>query len=232
VELTGWPVLSGDLAPATTTSDAAGEFELVGIHPGVGGVRVEVAGESWPTQYLPGVYEENEAELVPVADGALTELGERTLLGGIGISGEIRGPEGLVDGATVRVYSPGKVRSTSSVDGWYEVAGMPPGEALAWASAEGLATTYYPDADRPGDRVAVDEEGQVYAEMHLELPSEARFEGQVQALLPTEGASILLYNDTRTVGFGAQVDEDGRFEIGGLHGGSYTLEIFAAAMEP
>jgi hypothetical protein len=46
--------------------------------------------------------------------------------------------------------------------------------------------------------------------------------------LALEGASLLLYNDARTVGFGAQVEADGGFAIGGLHGGDYTLEVFGA----
>ena len=230
VDLTGWPVLSGDLAPATDTTDADGVFVLEGIHPAAGGIRIQASGEAWPTQYLPVAYEESDADLFPIVGGEQSEIGDQPLLRGITIAGEVLGPEGPVDGAMVRVYSPGKVRSTSAVLGWYEVAGLPPGEALSWASADGLATTYYPDADRPGDRVAVIEEGEVYTELDLNLPVEARLHGVLEAAGSVEGTSVLLYNDARTVGFGAQVDGDGRFEIGGLHGGNYTIELFGGSV--
>jgi hypothetical protein len=230
VEVIGWPVLTGDLQPSMSTTDADGAFLLEGIHPGVGGVRLEVAAEDWPNQYLPQAYEEAAASLFPVQEGEETTIADHLLLSGITIAGQVYGPDGLVDGAMVRVYSPGKVRSTSSVMGWYEVSGLPPGEALSWASAEGLATTYYPDADRPSDRVAVLDEGARYEGLDLTLPAEARLHGALSAGSDGEGASVLLYNDARTVGFGAQVDADGRFEIGGLHGGEYTVEIFGGSV--
>ena len=47
----------------------------------------------------------------------------------------------------------------TDAEGNYKVFGLPPGESLPWAEAEGLATTYYPDADRPIERLPAGEEG-------------------------------------------------------------------------
>ena len=136
----------------------------------------------------------------------------------------MRGPDGLVATADVRARSPGQVRSTVAESGVYEIRGLPPGDALAWASSDALATTYFPDADRPNERVALTE-GEVFRAMHLTLPPEARIHGQLDVPDGFLGGSVLVYNDARTVGFGAQVDSSGRFEVDGLHGGQYTMGV-------
>ncbi len=107
--------------------------------------------------------------------------------------------------------------------------GLPPGEALAWAMVEGLAITYFPDSDRPDERVPILEEGAVFTDMDVYPPRESALRGRfVGGSGDLSGISLLAYNDTRTVGIGDNALEDGSFAVGRLHGGAYTLMVYAS----
>ena len=85
-------------------------------------------------------------------------------------------------------------------------------------SADGYANTYSPTDDRPTTFIPVDTEGMVYDLLDMNAPLESTISVTLLDALtdePIQGASVLLYNDTRTVGRGEPVN--GTATIRGLH---------------
>ncbi|RME21564.1 MAG: hypothetical protein D6798_17845 [Deltaproteobacteria bacterium] len=223
------PEITGTRREAIT--DADGRFTLRGLDV-VAGAETDwtlaVEAEGWPAQYLgrTPAYEVEDAEVFGVPPSG-ADVGSLTLLDGIAIGGQVRGPDGPVPGATVHVYSSGQILSvTTDEDGRYDAVGLPPGSVLVWSSPEGLATTYHPDADRPEELVDVLEEGAVRDDIDLDAPEEAVLE----ARFPGADGEVraMLYNSTYTVGKGTSTDDDGVLRIDGLFGGDYTLFAWGA----
>ncbi|HND32106.1 MAG TPA: carboxypeptidase-like regulatory domain-containing protein, partial [Myxococcota bacterium] len=93
---------------------------------------------------------------------------------------------------------------------------------------EGFGTTYYPDADRPGTRVPVPEEGAEAEGVDLYMPTESVLNVQLVGDGALEEISVLLYNSTYTVGWGDVADAQGRVRLGQLHPGDYTLQVYGS----
>lgn len=214
------------------TTGADGSFEIPGLDAPEDGSSLwacEAELTGWPDQYLEGVYDDEEADLVELPHQGATDLGTWTLLPGVGASGTVLGPEGPVEGASVHVYASSQVVTVASLeDGSFEAWGVPPGSMLSWSSADGLATTYWPQSDRPEDFVAVLDEGSLYEGMDMVLPAQATVSGTLEIDGDPSDVTVLLYNDTHTVGRGALVEPDGSFVIDKLHGGDYQLFIYAS----
>ncbi len=224
----------GDTSGMTrqAASGADGSFSLLGLDVPRGERSLwicEVEADGLPDQYLEGVYDDEQADIVEVEPQGELELGSWTLLEGIGASGTLSGPEGPIEGASVHVYATSQVVTVGTdEDGWWQGQGVPPGELVVWASADDHATTYYPDDDRPTEYLEVHDEGSLVEELDMELPHEATFTGRLAFDRDLAGATALLYNDTHTVGRGAVVESDGSFLIDSLHGGLYQLYVFAS----
>lgn len=215
-------VLRGD------NTDADGSFSITGLDAEATGsaFRVSFAGEGWPDQWLGGVYDTPGAEAVTASAGGVTDLGTRAILDGIRVSGTVSGPDGPVASGTAYAYSGGQVLGvTVGDDGRYDADGLPPGEVIVWASSSGLATTYYPAADRPGDSLSVPEEGSDVS-IDLALPAESTLTVHAEGEL--EEVSLLLYNDTYTVGRGDRFDSSGKVTFTGLWPGRYFLYVSGA----
>lgn len=216
------------------STDEDGYFTLTGLdeEEGLGGAwTCEVDGDGWPDQYLGATYEEDEAQVFEVAAGEELDLGDQPLLEGVLVTGAVIGPDGPVADASVHVYASSQVLTVETdADGQYEAVGLPPGEVLTWTRPVGLANTYYPDADRPGETLPALEEGEVLDGVDLHPPLQAVFNARLigEAGEDLSGVTGLLYNDALTVGFGARAEESGELAIEGLHGGDYTLYLFAA----
>jgi hypothetical protein len=221
---------SGLARQATTGAD--GSFEIPGLDAPDGGSSLwscEAELSGWPDQYLEGVYDDDAADLVELPHQGSTDLGSWSLLPGVGASGSVLGPDGPVEGASVHVYAASQVVTVGSLDdGSFEAWGVPPGSMLSWASADGLATTYWPWSDRPEGYVDVLEEGSLQEGMDMVLPAQATLSGSLVTDVDPSDVTVLLYNDTHTVGRGALVNADGSFEIDKLHGGDYQLFIYAS----
>lgn len=190
---------------------------------------VYLAASGWPRQYLGPAYRDDDAATFDVLPGQETDAGEHILLDGITVTGEVRGPDGPVGSGTVYVYSSSQVLSVAvEADGTYVADGLPPGEVVPWAASPGLATTYYPNADRPGERIPAPDEGALVESADLDLP----FESTLTVTIAGEGdlsdVSVLLYNDTYTVGRGSPVSEDGVVTLDALHPGTYFLYVYGA----
>ncbi len=212
-------------------TDEQGFFQILGLSAEAGvpsRYRFSVDSGTWPDQYAGGEYDDDDAQVYEVSQGEETEVEEVQLLEGISVSGHVQGPDGPLSGATVHVYASSQVQSvTTESDGAYFASGLPPGDVLTWASLEGYGLTYYPDASRPGETVPALEEGQALDGVDLDLPWEARLVGAVQGTVEDwSGGSILVYNDTYTVGIGGTIDADGGFSVGRLHGGDYRVFFY------
>lgn len=207
-----------------TVTDAAGAFSVPGLHP-EGAFTVEISGELVPTQYLPGVYSTVDAAVFAPGTGTAAPS-PSTLLEGISVSGEILADGEPLPAGTAQVYVPSQLRSALVTDGDYEAVGLPTGELLVWAIADGYATTYHPSSDRPDERVVVSEEGAAVT-LDIAMPLASRLEGRLPGEGPFTSAAVVAYNSDRTVGVGGIVESDGTFSIGGLHGGLYTVAVYA-----
>lgn len=229
---------AGDDARAAYTSreavsDAAGEFWLRGLDADATiaadyALRIDAPG--LPVQHLGQRYDEAESDRVSVRLGQTVELGAVPLLAGLTVSGVVEGPDGPIPDATVWAYAEGQVVTTLTDDeGRYVAAAVPPGPALTWASASGYARAYWPGEDRPSEaRIEGAGEGVTLDAGALWLPREAALRLRLGGLSgDLSGVTGLLYNDTRTVGVGAQADEGGELVLEGLWGGDYTLFVYA-----
>jgi hypothetical protein len=214
----------------TAITAADGTFRVTGLYPDAVYVA-RVGGTTVPDQYLGGVYAPYDAADAVVArlfspGTGTAQAGASDLLAGISVSGEILGDGAPLPAGTVQVYVPTQLRSALATDGAYTAEGLPLGDVLVWGIAAGYATTYYPDADRPGARVTVSIEGSA-ADLDLALPLESRLEGSLPGAGPFEGAAVVAYNSDRSVGVGAIVASDGSFSVPALHGSAYTLAVYA-----
>ncbi len=201
-------------------TDDEGSFEIVGLSAdsvAAARYRLEIAAPGYPDQFAGDAYDDDDALVFDLHRGETTDAGEHALLAGIS-----------VEGAAVHVYSDGQVTSVvSEADGSYTADGLPPGDVISWASLEGYGLTYYPDADRPGETVPAGEEGTALTGVDLSLPWESRLVGQLEGEVSDwSGGSVLVYNDSYTVGIGGTVAEDGSFSVGRLHGGDYRLYLY------
>lgn len=207
-----------------------GTFRIVGLDSEAGqsepySLYLNIPG--LPRQYLAPSYDDEEAAWFDVTRGGETSTGDQSLLEGISVSGTVRGPDGPVVGGTVYVYSGSQVMScTTGDDGVYTAERLPPGDIITWASGDGLATTYYPDADRPGGRVAAPDEGADVTGVDLTLPRESTLTVTVVGGAALDDASVLLYNDTYTVGRGGGLAADGTITIDALFPGTYFLFVY------
>lgn len=217
--------------PALTGADGRATVVGVDLAAPTGEWTVTVSSEDLPQQLLGGTYDPAQAQRFPAPTPAGVDAGTHQLLAGIRVSGTIFGPDGPVPGGTAHVYSSSQVRSVPiGADGRYAAAGLPPGEVIVWANVDGLAQTYYPDSDRPGERVPVAEEGGVAEGVDLTAPREAVFfarftDAETGAPIPEVGG--LLYNDSNTVGIGDAGLADGTLRIDRLHGGDWRLFAWA-----
>lgn len=214
-----------------TYTNSSGRYEVVGLPSFTSKealYRVQVEAEGYPVQFVPGVYDDAEAVVVGLFGEERRGIVETTLLDGISVGGAVTTPDGLAQEGTVYAYSSSRVVSVPIVDGVYYADELPPGDVLTWAEVDGYGTTYYPNGDRPTEMVACAEGESV--EMPLDMPVESKLMGAVKGHGDMSGASVLSYNDTKTVGVGEPVSEDGTFTISGLHSGQYTLYVYGSSV--
>ena len=216
-------------------SDENGIVWIGGL-PAEASVTIEVEGDSIPTQWITNTddneytfgYDEREASWVEPFDINDTDI---QINPGITVGGLVHNGPMPIPNANLSVYSNSQIRSTQSdVDGIYVVKGLPPGDVLSWMSADGYANTYSPSDDRPVYFEPILSEGTVYDLLDIDAPLESTISITLldaNSEEPIQGASILLYNDTKTVGRGEPVNESGTATVVGLHAGQYTATVFA-----
>ncbi len=208
-------------------SDEDGGFSIVGLDADATASRfyLVVAGDGWPEQWLGGQYEEGAGEVLALRAGESGTVGDVALLDGIRLSGVISGPAGPVTSGTAYAYASSQVLGvTIGADGRYVADGLPPGDVVTWASSPGHATTYYPDADRPGGTLSVPDEGDDVT-IDLYLPEDSTLTFHATGEGDIASTSVLLYNDTYSVGRGDQFDASDKVVLPGLWPGDYTLYV-------
>jgi hypothetical protein len=220
-------------------SDIDGRWTLRGLAlNGLSDFRVAVEADGWPTQFLSasplmgGDYDSESAFRVSFVSSETdrVDLGSRTLLDGITVLGSISGLEASEEDGLLFAYSPSQLIEVPIEDGRWAVTGLPPGEVLLWAEVPGMATTYYPDADRPSELISAPSEGVMVEDVSLELVPGSRILGRISGEGDRSTISLLAYNDDRTVAVAAVVEADGSFVVEDLHGGRYTLGIFGESV--
>jgi hypothetical protein len=226
-EVAAWTVNTQLTDVRGAITDAAGRYSIVGLTTEEAPYLLHVSASGLPEQFVGGAYDEYEAPAFAPSSGAGAEVPDHRALPGITLAGRATGPAGPISGATLTAYSPSQVVATEIVDGAWRVGGLPPGDALVWVSGDGLATTYWPDWDRPTEYFSAPDEGGVYEDLDVVAPATSRMIGTVEGDGDLSRAAVLAYNDTGTVGIGNVVQADGSFEISGLHGGAYTLYVWA-----
>lgn len=209
-------------------SDQDGFFTIKGL-PSDMELNIAIDVDGLPEQWLGTTYEQEDTPVLDLSEN--TDLGAIELLEGIYLGGLIHSGSTIIPDALVTVYSSSQITSTrSDENGEFWLSGLPPGDVLAWAEMDGFATTYSPDSDRPTEFVPVLGEGSELLQLDIDAPIESTMSIQLLDAFTEEpilGASVLLYNDTRTVGRGKPVDELGVATVVGLHQGLYTLQYYA-----
>jgi len=215
------------------TTDFEGNFQILGLD-GEEGVEeswtVRVAASGWPDQYLGQSYEPEDSTEVPIERGVAAEIAPMVLLDGIAVEGVVTGPDGPLSGAEVFVYSSGQiVDAESGEDGTYSVTGLPPGDVLIWGNLEGYALTYLGGEASPGATESVEGEGASAEGIDLEMPREARLVGALENTEDQDlsGVTLLAYHESMRAGIGDEVQADGSFAVGRLHGAGYHLYVYA-----
>jgi hypothetical protein len=214
-----------------STTDRDGYFRVNGLQKD-DTWQLQAAISGTPVQWAGPSYSKDDADIFDPDDNS--DVGAWTLLEGIGVLGTVHGPDGPVPDADVRIYAQSQlVQTTTDANGFFEATGLPPGEVTAWAHAPGLATTYFPNHDRPTDTIDATQEGVWVDGLDLMMPLEATVGIQLEGVAPRtsgvlSGVSVVLYNDTQSVGRSAQTDANGLASFGALHGGRYTAFIYGA----
>ena len=205
-------------------TDEDGNFLIQGLPKNHSlGWRCYVEAPGYPEQYLGPTYEEDQALRMDAG-----EIGTHQLTQGIYLSGVVEGPQGPIEDAEVFGYSGSQVvGGNTQEDGTFFLQGLPPGDTLVWSSAQGHATTYAPNFDRPTEFFPLLEEGAQKNDFSVQLPEENILTIGLVDDGPILGASVLLYNDNSTVGRGNPVDDQGTATIDRLHNGTYFLQIYA-----
>lgn len=219
------------LGMRVTTSDDDGRFAAVGLDADPGTTepwRCFFDPVSQPRQFAGETYVEDDASVFDIGPDTVLDLGDLPLLPGITVSGTVYGPDGPVEtGGAVYVYSSSQAVSTAvQTDGTYQTSALPPGNVISWADSPGYATTYYPDADRPGESVEALEEGAVVSGVDLDAPYESTLTLRFSGDGDVGELSVLLYNSTYTVARGSPVGDDGEVTIDGLFPGEFTLYAY------
>lgn len=212
-------------------SDEQGYFSVAGLEPGQAwSLQAAVTGR--PVQWWGETVEQSEAS--PIAPSEHSDIGDWSLMDGVTVEGSIDSYGEPVPDATVRVYANSQVvQATTDEEGLYRATGLPTGDMTAWVAAEGHAVTYLGNASRPDEFIELPEDGETEFDVDISVPFEATLTVQLTGESPLtggslEGISVVLYNDTRTVGRGDQTSEDGVAFFGALHGGEYELFVHGA----
>ncbi|MCB9676756.1 MAG: carboxypeptidase regulatory-like domain-containing protein [Alphaproteobacteria bacterium] len=223
------------VASRRASTDADGFFELRGLPrfrtlPDT--VLVKVRPGAVPEQYHLGAWSEDVAGPIEAVED-LTDLGPFSVREGVTLSGVVTGPQGPVEAAEVHVFAGRYTNVTlTDADGAWSIDALTPGEMLIWATAPGLGRTYWPGIDRPPlERLVVDVEGAVRADIDLEMPAEGRVTGTFVTSGDATLGSLLFVNDDGSVGLAAGVAEDGTFAIGGLQPGTWSVEAYGAKLD-
>ena len=209
-------------------SDSEGSFLIRGLAEDTDW-KLAIEAEGLPDQWLDGAYDDDDSPVLSISEN--TDLGDIALLEGIYLGGLIHSGSTIIPEATVTVYSNSQITNVQSDEnGEFWLSGLPPGDATAWATMDGYATTYYPNFDRPTEFVAVPSEGEEFLELDIDASVESTISIQLLDAFteePITGSSVLLYNDNRTVGRGEPVDDFGIATVAGLHEGEYNLQYYA-----
>jgi hypothetical protein len=117
-------------------------------------------------------------------------------------------------------------KSVSLDDGSWSVEGLRAGDALVWVADDGWAVRYWPDEDRPAERIHLNEDGDFVDDVLLTLTPEATLSGRI-AEGPGAVDELILkaLNDDSSVKLKVVVDEEGHFTAHRLAAGEWSLLV-------
>jgi len=166
----------------TSLSDSDGGFQIQGLdsillagEPQAGSYRLSVHRVGDAPWFYPGSFEAAGAQAVAAFRGSEVEASFDMPLPAQ-VRGRVLGPgaEPLV-GADVTLHFSGGFRAQQSdEDGSFEFADVFAGEAVLGATAPGLATRWYPDADVQSDAESISLTAGSTEEVEIRLDGEAR----------------------------------------------------------
>ena len=231
--------------PYVAKTDANGNYKLEGVRSGKFFVQATAHG------YLIEFWQEaatlKDAKPVEVPESGNIEKIDFTLLPGGAISGMIASTveNKPIAGANIQVFVKGQnaplFRGVSGRDGKYRVEGLPSGEYILFAGAEGFNGLYYKDAERRDNATPVKVEApKETADINFQLKPFDRRGGTIAGVIvseadrnPVSHAFVLLIsmsapNPGPQPPLFAQADELGKYKISGVPAGKYVALALAS----
>jgi len=231
--------------PYVAKTDENGNYKLEGVRAGKFFVVTNARG------YLPEYWKEaatlKDAKAVEVPESGNVEKIDFTLGPGGAIAGVVASAveNKPLAGASIQVFVKGQnapmLRGAAGRDGKYRLDGLPSGEYIVFASAEGFNGLYYKDAERLDNATPVKVEApKETAEINFQLKPFDRRGGTVAGVIvseadknPVSNAFVLLIpmsapNSGPQPPLFAPADELGKYKISGVPVGKYVALALAS----
>jgi len=226
--------------PFVAKTDENGNYKMEGVRSGKYFVTAVARG------YLPEFWKEatnlREAQPVEVPESGNVEgidftLGQGGVIAGMVISAVDQKP---LAGALVQIFlntdaTAPIARGVSGRDGKYAIEGLPTGEYIAFASAEGFAGLYYKDAEQRREATPVKVEApNETVDINFQLKKSDSRGNTIAGLViseadknPIPNAFVLVipigaFSNVPNVALFAMADDFGRYKIAGVPNGKYA----------
>jgi len=225
--------------PYVAKTDEHGNYKFEGVRSGKFFVQAVARG------YLIEFWKEaamlKDATPVEVPESGNVEKIDFTLVPGGAIAGNVvsTAENKPIAGASIQIFARGQnapmLRGVTGRDGKYRIDGLPSGEYIVFASAEGFNGLYYKDAERRDNATPVKVEApKETADIDFQLKPFDRRGGAVAGVISSEAdknpvshALVLLLpisapNPGPQLPLFAFADEFGRYKISGIPVGKYV----------
>jgi len=225
--------------PYVAKTDENGNYKIEGVRSGKFFVQAVAHG------YLIEFWQEaailKDAKPVEVPESANVEKIDFTLVPGGAIAGNVVSTveSKPIAGASIQIFAKGQnapmLRGVTGRDGKYRIDGLPSGEYIVFAGAEGFNGLYYKDVERRDNATTVKVEApKETADIDFHLKPFDRRGGTVAGVVSSEAdknpvshAFVLLLpmsapNPGPQSPLFAQADEFGKYKISGVPAGKYV----------
>ena len=212
-----------------------GRYTIRGLSTGAYRIRAQAQDLGYVELYYPGTTIQEEAELIPVAEGDELRGIDFALSTGSTISGRVTDEATGLPIARLQIFAESRFRgqgvwAETDFDGRYVLRGIAPGSYVVKAEDNefGYIRTYYDDKTEweSADFLTVFEDDTITG-IDFSLRQGATISGRVTDASTGLGVRVSVNADSREFGFGSGTgtEFDGTYEIKGLRPGGYVVKV-------